>query len=312
MRDKIRVGIIGMGYMGNIHLSKLSSNPDCVVNAIYDIDKRRYSVIKDSKINRCRRVEEILRYSDAVVIASPSITHLEYLKFFLSNGIHCLCEKPPVIYSKDLTELNAIAKEKNIVFNVVMPEKENPVVKYIMQTTENKGYVFQSDRVAPFSKRSTDISVLYDIMIHDIDILLRIIPFRIKRVNATGLSVLTGEVDILNVRIEYNSGSFAILNASRLAMEKKRRIRIFYKGGYISADLLNLTYSHILLRRKNMIPQNHKFNLENSDPINLIDKDFIEMILLSKLEGKYSASNLVQTIGLCNYIERKIISKDVN
>ncbi len=307
MRNKVRVGIIGLGYMGSIHLNKLINNKNVIVTAVYDTDFSKYNGVKNRAVYMSKTAEEIVHLVDAVIIASPSVTHYEYLKYFLGNGIHCLCEKPPVIKLKQLFEMIRLSKDKRLVFNVVMPERENPVVKYIMKKVFNKGYVFISDRVAPFAGRSADISVLYDIMIHDLDLLRKIIPFDIKRISASGLKTFTGNTDILNVRIEYENGSFAILNASRLAMEKKRTLRIFYKGGYFSTDLINKVYKNILVRKGAITPKTGVFDNKEYDPILIIDRDFINSIKGLQKRRIFSAESLIETVNLCNMIERKII-----
>lgn len=307
MRYKIRIGIIGLGYMGNIHLSKLLLDERCLLSAVYDCDKKRYKRLKDRNIIKCDSFEDLREYIDAVVIASPSITHRDYLEFFLSNNIHCLCEKPPVINSKELERFIRLADKRSLVFNVVMPERENPVVKFIVNKARGKGYVFQSDRISPFVGRSTDISVLYDIMIHDIDILLKTISLDIKRINATGLSLLTDQIDILNVRIEYDNGCFAILNASRLAYEKKRKIRLFFKGGYISADLIKLGYRFIEIGKKEVKSYENIIDEKNVDPISIIDRDFVDSVLGNKRQSRFSASTMLRTIKFCNLIEKSIV-----
>ncbi len=312
MRDKIRIGIIGLGHMGSIHYSKIRNIKNSSVTAVYDTDSGRYRQITDKGVVRCRDYREFVRLVDGVVIASPGITHKKYLKYFLGNNIHCLCEKPPVLRYKDLCEMIRLSQKNRTLFNVVMPERENAVVKYILNESSDRGLVFQSDRVAPFSERSTDISVLYDIMIHDLDIMLGIIPYKIRRICATGLSLLTGRTDILNVRIEYSNGSFAILNASRAAFEKKRKIRVFYKGGYISADLVGKDYRHIVLNGKKVEANSGDFKDRENDPINSIDNDFIDMISGKKRESSFSALSVLRTLKVCNLIENSTVLRKIN
>lgn len=312
MWDKIRVGIIGLGYMGGIHLKKLLSIKEAKLTAVYDINKERYKLVKGLKVKKCRDVDEIVKYVDAIIISSPTTTHYEYLKYFLMQGLHCLSEKPPAVRIEELNEVINLSEQKGLIFNVVMPERKNPVVEFIFDKASYRGLVFISDRVSPYTSRSLDISVLYDIMIHDLDLLNRIISRKIKEINATGLILFSGNIDVLNVRIEYDSGIFAILNASRVAQEKKRNIRIFYNGGYISADLISLRYTHITPGRARFETTKDSFDIKYYDPLSIIDKDFIDSILNRNKKSPFRAVSLIPVINLCNEIEKYIKFKELS
>ena len=306
MREKIRVGIVGLGFMGGIHLLKLSKIKNAVVSAVFDTDRAKYEGIKDRSIVRCSDYKELVNIVDAIIISSPSTTHYFYTKYFLNEGVHCLCEKPPVMRMRELMSLISIAQRNGLVYNVVMPERANRVVVDILSSVAKSGYVFFADRVAPSYDRSLDTSVLFDIMIHDIDILKEAIPSKIKRVSANGLSLVGADADLLNVRIEYENGGFAILNASRMAKDKKRLLRIFYDGGYISADLIKGSYHRIIFEGGRMVVRKKRVSNTKNDPIMVIDRDFIDSILRGK-KSKFSADTLIDVMGVCNLIERRTI-----
>ncbi len=311
MGIKIRTGIIGLGYMGSIHLSKIIKNRNISQIAIYDIDRQKYQTIRQKGIIFCKSIDELSNNIDGVIISSPSSSHYGYLTYFLKKGIHCLCEKPPVLSYRQLIKLIKIAKKNNTIFNVVMPERENPVVKRILKYSAHKGFAFFSDRVAPFSRRSTDISVLFDLMIHDIDIMISIFDDPIRSINADGIKLITNTVDLLNVRIEFKNGGFAILNASRAAFEKKRNIRAFYSGGYFSANLIDGTYHTISTVDKDLNIYKDRILKKKIDPITNIDNDFISSIIRKK-ESRFSATTLLPVMDLCEKIKKRIISFSVS
>lgn len=306
MGNGIRIGIIGLGYMGNIHLSKIINKRDVILAAVYDIDREKYGCVKNNKkVICCNNFEKFAGIVDAVIISSPSTTHSRYLRYFLKRGIHCLCEKPPALSTTQLIDLLQISKKEGAIFNVVMPERANPVVKRIIERVAMNGFAFFSDRVAPFSTRSIDISVLFDLMIHDIDILMHIIPYRISRISAGGISLVTGDIDLLNVRIEYENSGFAILNASRTAVEKKRSIRLFYKGGYFSVDLMKRKYHSISISNGRLLSEIKDLSRASADPIEEIDADFIHSIKNQDLSS-YSARTLLPVMRICDRIQRRI------
>ena len=302
MRKKIRVGIVGLGHMGGIHLTKLCNTPNAVVSAVFDTDRGKYDKSKDKSIVKCNHYRELRALVDAVVISSPSTTHYFYTKYFLNEGIHCLCEKPPVMKLRDLISLIHLAQKNRLVYNVVMPERANRLVIDVLSSVVKSGYVFFADRVALSYDRSLDTSVLYDIMIHDIDILVNTISSGIERVSANGLSLVGADADLLNVRIEYENGGFAILNASRMAKDKKRLLRVFYNRGYISADLIKHSYHKITFEDGRMIVRNRRISNKKNDPIKVIDNDFIDSIIKSK-KSNFAADTLIDVINLCNMIE---------
>ncbi len=239
MEDKkIRTAVVGAGKMGSIHTKVYSQLADSQLVAVVDADKARASQLAEkygcAAYTDCA---EILDKVDAVTIATPTTTHLEVAKLFLNRRIPILVEKPLASNVREGRKIVSLARRYDTVVAVGHSERCNPVAQ-AMKRLDIKPKFIEAHRVSPYPFRSTDVGVVLDIMIHDIDIILSLARSKIKRVDAVGVTVIQGGEDICNARIVFDNGCIANITASRLALKTERRVRVFSREAYLSVDYL--------------------------------------------------------------------------
>jgi predicted dehydrogenase len=235
----MNVGIVGLGHLGKIHLKLSGEIPELNVSAIYDIDK---SVIigltyqKDVVI--CDSYAELLDLCDAVLIITPTPTHFELATKAIKKGKHVFIEKPATDNPDDTKTLINLAKEAGVMVQVGHVERFNPAFIAAKDYFENPSYI-DIERLACYNSRGTDVSVVLDLMIHDIDLLLSTIKSKIRKISATGTAIVSKTADWANVRIEFDNGCIANLSANRVALSNVRKMDVFQKNTFIKIDLLN-------------------------------------------------------------------------
>jgi predicted dehydrogenase len=185
----------------------------------------------------CTDSEDILDKVDAVTIATPTVTHLKLAKIFIKNKIAVLVEKPLAVNVKEGKKIVALAKKNESVVAVGHSERCNPVVQAIKRLDIKPKFI-DADRISPYPFRSTDVGVVLDVMIHDIDIILSLAACKIKKVDAVGVNVVEDKEDICSARIVFENGCLANITASRLALKTERRVRVFSRQAYLSVDYL--------------------------------------------------------------------------
>ena len=236
--EKIRTAVIGAGKMGTIHAKVYSQLSNCELVAVVDVDRDRANELAEK--HGCLSFgdgAEVLDKVDAVTIATPTVTHLQLAKVFLRKGIPVLIEKPLASSVREGRKIVSIAKRYDAVVAVGHSERCNPVVQ-AMKRLEIEPKLIEAHRVSPYPFRSTDIGVVLDIMIHDIDIILSLAASKVKRVDAVGVGVIENAEDICNARIVFENGCIANITASRLALKTERRVRVFTRQAYLSVDYL--------------------------------------------------------------------------
>ncbi len=234
--NKKKIAVIGTGHLGSIHSKLWAENTEAALAGIYDTDSSRAAELS-GKLN-CRQfasLEETIGNCDAVTIAAPTVYHHEIAKQCISAGRHCLIEKPITGTYSEAVELIALAEENKSVIQVGHVERFNPAISAL------KGYrlapVFiEAHRLSQFKPRAIDVSVIHDLMIHDIDIMLWLVKSPVVSVEAKCVAVLTDTADIANARITFENGTVANLTASRISAHPMRKMRIFQKDAYISID----------------------------------------------------------------------------
>jgi predicted dehydrogenase len=237
--DKLRTAVIGVGYLGQFHAEKYARSAQAVLNAVVDADLHRAQEIAgrfDCSAHADYR--DILDTVDAVSIVVPTQHHYEVAKAFLEKGVHVLLEKPITTTLSEADELIAIAKKHGAVLQVGHLERFNPVVIGLEGLLTTPKFI-ESIRIAPFKPRGTDVNVVLDLMIHDIDIIQNILKSPVKQINSIGSPVFTDEEDIANARIQFENGCVANVTASRISLKSERRMRIFQPDSYISVDFQN-------------------------------------------------------------------------
>lgn len=234
--NKIKLAVIGTGHLGRIHTMLWKKNPDIEFVGIYDADENRAKVISEEfETKYFLSLNDLKNNVDAVTIASPTVTHYEIAEDFLNNGIHCFIEKPITANYKEGLNLIELSKNKNLIIQVGHVERFNPAIAALSNLNIDPLFI-EAHRLSQFRPRAIDVSVIHDLMIHDIDIVLSIVRSKVSKIDANGVAVLTNTPDICNARLTFENGAVANLTASRISSNQMRKMRIFQKDAYISID----------------------------------------------------------------------------
>jgi len=236
--DKIRTAVVGAGKMGAIHAKVYNELDQSELVAVVDVDAAKAGRLAETygceALADCR---DLLGRVDAVTIAAPTVYHLELAETFIENGVAVLIEKPLAATAQQARRIVALAAEHEVVAAVGHSERCNPVVQ-AMKRLEIEPKFIEASRVSPYPFRSTDVGVVLDVMIHDIDIILSLAASGIEKVDAVGVAVIGDKEDICNARIVFESGCIANITASRLALKTERKVRLFSRQAYLSLDYL--------------------------------------------------------------------------
>ncbi|MBT4483544.1 MAG: Gfo/Idh/MocA family oxidoreductase [Candidatus Latescibacteria bacterium] len=234
----VRVGIIGVGVHGMHHARLLSDLGSAELSGIYDIDQSASSrVASEFGATAFNSLDELLLNVDCVTVAVPTSSHYDVVMRCLSQEKHVLVEKPIAESLAESEKMIEEAEKRGLIFSVGHLERFNSAYRSVMNTGLSPLFI-ESHRLAAFNPRGTDVAVVLDLMIHDIDIILDMVKQPIILVNAVGVSVVSDEVDIANARLEFEGGCVANLTASRISQKKMRKIRTFQKNSYVSMDFL--------------------------------------------------------------------------
>jgi predicted dehydrogenase len=236
---KIRVAVIGVGYLGKFHAEKYAALPQVELVGVVDSDQTRAAEIA-SLLGTAAFADyrELAGKVDAVSVVVPTSMHFAVGSFFLHSGVHLLLEKPITKTVAEAQELIDIAAAKGLVLQVGHLERFNPALAAVSGTINRPGFI-DAVRVAPYKPRGTDVSVVLDLMVHDLDIISTIIGSGIKSVSASGAMVYSATPDIANARIEYHNGAVANVTASRISLESRRQLQVFQQDAYITVDFQN-------------------------------------------------------------------------
>ena len=253
----IKVGVIGAGHLGKIHLNILS-NSNFNLIGFHDTDVENSEKLASEKgYVFFKEIDSLINLIDAVVIVSPTTTHFEIAKKCIKKGKHIFVEKPLTTNSKEARIINKLAKEGNIIGQVGFVERYNQAFISCREFIDKPKFI-ESHRLSDFNPRGTDVSVIMDLMIHDIDIILNINQSKVKKIDASGVSIISSTPDIANARIEFENGCIANLTSSRISLKKMRKTRIFQDNAYISINFLEKDFQVVKIRDK------HNNDNENS------------------------------------------------
>jgi len=286
---KIRTGVVGAGKMGAIHAKVYDQLPQSNLVAVVDIDAEKAErLAKQYKCSAFTDCVDILDKVDAVTIATPTVTHRELAKIFIENNVAVMIEKPLAVDVKESREIVKLAKRQNCVAAVGHSERCNPVVQAMKRLNIEPKFI-EANRISPYPFRSTDIGVVLDVMIHDIDIILSLAESKVKKVDAVAVSVIADEKeDICNARITFANGCIANITASRLALKTERKVRVFSRQAYLSLDYLKK--SGIVIKADpnvnvvNWIKQQQKAGDFNLLSVNWPDLLHIEQLVIDDKE----------------------------
>ena len=280
--SKLKCAVIGAGYLGKFHAEKYASLENCELVAVVDINEQ---VVKEvAEKNGAKGLtdyDSLLGEIDAVSIVVPTSLHHKVSCDFLNAGTHVLVEKPMTVTVEEADELIAISKEKSVILQVGHLERFNPAIMGLDK--EAKPLFIEAHRLSPFNPRANDVSVILDLMIHDIDIILALIDSDIKRIDASGTAVLTQGTDIANARLTFTNGCVANVTASRISMKMERKMRLFRPCSYISVDFQDKILVKHQTGDKEMYPGipeivSEESKFENGDALLEEIKHFIDCI----------------------------------
>jgi len=236
---KLRVGVIGTGYLGKFHAEKYAGLDEVELVGVVDIEKEKAeNTAAETGTSAYTHYKDLFGKVDAVSIVVPTPVHFAVSKNFLENGIDVLIEKPITTTLEEADELIEIAESNGLIIQVGHLERFNPAVVALQDIIKNPRFI-ESHRLSIYKERCTDVSVILDLMIHDIDIILNFVGYSIKSIHAAGIPVISKHVDIANARLEFENGCVANVTASRISTKNERKIRLFQKNAYISVDFAN-------------------------------------------------------------------------
>lgn len=235
----LKIAVFGAGHLGKFHLNNWKEIGGVELVGFYDPDDKNANEVSEKySLKRYTDVDSLLRICDAVDIIAPTIHHFELCESALRMGKHVFVEKPLANTMDEARNLVKLAKESNVKFQVGHVERFNPAFLALKNTSLQPVFI-EVHRLAQFNPRGTDVSVILDLMIHDIDIVLHLVKSNVNYISANGVAVMSDTPDIANVRIEFDNGCVANLTSSRISMKKMRKMRLFQKDAYIGIDFLN-------------------------------------------------------------------------
>ncbi len=236
---KLRVGVIGVGYLGTFHAEKYAEMEEVDLVGVVDINKHQAEKVS-AKLSTVpyQSYRDLMGKVDAVSIVVSTPAHFTISKDFLENDIDVLIEKPMTTTIEEADELIRIAASRDLIIQVGHLERFNPAVIALRNFAKEPMFI-ESDRLSVYKERGTDVSVVLDLMIHDIDIVLSFVKSEVKSIHAAGIPVISEHVDIANARIEFENGCVANITASRISTRDERKIRLFQRDAYLSVDFAN-------------------------------------------------------------------------
>lgn len=286
--EKVNISLIGIGRMGQFHLNVINQINSINLSGIYDSDEKHLNEISSKyNINKFGSLEEAIDKCDAVIIASPTKFHFDIAKKSVQKGKHVLVEKPMTENFIQAEELEAIVKEKNIIFQVGHVERFNGAVQELHHIIENP-YLIEARRLAPFTPRITDVGVVFDIMIHDLDIVTSLVKKPLMRFSASGKRIKTKNEDIASALLEFEGNTIATINASRVTQEKIRTLAISSEEAHF---ILDYATQDITIHRQAA----SQSKIKTSIGINYTQESIIERVFIHrdnplKLEDEHFAN----------------------
>lgn len=234
----LKVGVIGAGHLGKFHLNNWAVIEGVELMGFVDTDESNAKAVSEKyNLRRFGSAEELIDLCDAIDIVAPTTHHYALCEAVIKKGKHVFVEKPLANTMDEARELVKLAKEANIKFQVGHVERFNPAFLVLKEQVLQPMFI-EVHRLAQFNPRGTDVSVILDLMIHDIDIILSLVKSNVNYISANGVAVMSDTPDIANVRIEFDNGCVANLTSSRISMKKMRKMRLFQKDAYIGIDFL--------------------------------------------------------------------------
>lgn len=263
----LKAGVLGAGHLGKIHLRLIKQSKKIDLIGFYDADEANAKKIEaEFGYKYFDTIEALIDAVDVVSIVTPTLSHYECAKLALSKGKHIFIEKPITNTVEEAETLRALVAQNNVKGQVGHVERFNPAFKAVRDQIHNPMFI-ESHRLAEFNPRGTDVPVVLDLMIHDIDIILSVINSKVKNISASGVSVISETPDIANARIEFVNGCVANLTASRISLKNMRKTRFFQKDAYISVDFLEKKCEVVKMKDAPLIPGDFDMILQNAEGV---------------------------------------------
>jgi predicted dehydrogenase len=251
----VKIGVLGAGHLGKIHLKCIKQIKDYHIVGFYDPDKSTaLKVEKEFEVKSFSSVEELTDAVDVVDIVTPTVSHFECASLAIRKSKHVFIEKPVVATPAEALTLITLADEANVKVQVGHVERFNPAFLAAKHSILHPMFI-EAHRLAQFNPRGTDVPVVLDLMIHDIDIILSVVKSGIRKISASGVAVVSDTPDICNARIEFDNGCVANLTASRISLKNMRKTRFFQKDAYIAVDFLSKTTEIVRMQTLDTLPE---------------------------------------------------------
>lgn len=262
---KLKAGVLGAGHLGKIHLRLLNQSEKYDLVGFYDPNQENAEkVSREFGYTIFDSIDELVSACDMVDVVTPTLNHFECAKKIITSGRHLFIEKPIANTVQEAEEIIALAKKHNVKGQVGHVERFNPAFLSVKEIITNPMFI-ESHRLAEFNPRGTDVPVVLDLMIHDIDVILSVVNSKVKSISASGALVISQSPDIANARIEFENGCVANLTASRISLKNMRKSRFFQKDAYISVDFLEKKVEVVKMKDAPEIPGDFDMILQNAE-----------------------------------------------
>lgn len=263
----LKAGVLGAGHLGKIHLRLLKESQKYELVGFYDVDEDNGRKIEDEfGYTYFHNLDDLIAAVDVVDVVTPTLSHFEASKKAITAGRHLFIEKPITNTVEEAEALVALAKEYNVKGQVGHVERFNPAFMAVAPKIDNPMFI-EAHRLAEFNPRGTDVPVVLDLMIHDIDAILSVVKSEVKNISASGVSVISETPDIANARIEFVNGCVANLTASRISLKNMRKSRFFQRDAYISVDFLEKKCEVVKMKDAPETPGDFDMILQNAEGI---------------------------------------------
>jgi predicted dehydrogenase len=267
MNSKIKIGVLGAGHLGKIHLRLLKESARYDLVGFYDTQPQQAArIAREFGYRSFNDINSLLESVDVVDIVTPTVTHYELAKSALERGKHVFLEKPITTTVEEAKDIVELAKKKNLQGMVGQVERFNPAFMAARPHIKHPMFI-ESHRLAEFNPRGTDVSVVLDLMIHDIDAVLSVVSSKVVDVQASGVSVISDTPDIANARLRFENGCVANLTASRISMKTLRKSRFFQRDAYVSVDFFEKKVEVVRMQNAPESPEDFAMVLENAEGI---------------------------------------------
>ena len=263
----LKAGVLGAGHLGKIHLRLLNQSDKYELVGFYDADEENANrIVEEFGYRYFKTIDELIDAVDVVDIVTPTLSHYECAKLAINKGKHIFIEKPITNTVEEAETIRTLVAEHGVKGQVGHVERFNPAFNAVRDKIENPMFI-ETHRLAEFNPRGTDVPVVLDLMIHDIDIILSVVNSPVKHISASGVSVVSETPDIANARLEFKNGCVANLTASRISLKNMRKTRFFQKDAYISVDFLEKKCEVVKMKDAPKNPGDFDMILQNAEGV---------------------------------------------